>query len=93
MLGHKHLLLSINITLAEILKLAGEYIVNFLTKIAVINSVYSLPVIGKEILLNFRQNNKQQSCSVAPYMNVTGAYTMGSELVFVSAATGASVSR
>lgn len=53
---------------------------------------FSLPVIGRCILLNFRQNNKEQICSIAPSMNITEAYTKCLELVFVSAATGACVS-
>lgn len=93
MLGHKHLLPSINISLAEILKLAEEYIVYFFIKVAVISVRVLLTACDpKTDFIKFRQNDKQQICGIAPCMNITGAYIQGSELVFEGAATGASVS-
>lgn len=93
MLGHKHLLLSINISLAEILELAEEYIMYFFIKIAVISGCVLLTACDpKTDFIKIRQNNKQQIWSIAPCMNITDAYIKGSELVFEGAATGASMS-
>lgn len=93
MLGHKHLLPSINISLAEILKSAEEYIVYFFIKVAVISGCVLLTACDpKTDFVKFRQNNKQQICSIAPCMNITSAYTKGSELVFEGAAAGACMS-
>lgn len=53
MLGHKHLLPSINISLAEILKSAEEYIVYFFIKVAVISGCVLLTACDpRQILLN-----------------------------------------
>lgn len=41
---------------------------------------------SKTDFIKFRQNNKQQICSIAPCMNITSAYTKGLELVFEGAA-------
>ena len=46
-----------------------------------------LPVIWVWILLAFRQENKEQICSITPYMNITDAYTKALELVFSSECT------